>query len=268
VNSPAHERFPIRRFDGERIEAREDRVVVEEPLEIRVLGRPISVVMRTPGDDEDLAIGFVVTEGISPFDDISRAAPCVDARGEPARNVINVSLVEGASIDVEKFRRNLFVTSSCGVCGKATLDALRVLSAPIERRVAIPRDLFNTISERCRAQQSAFAATGGLHAACLLDARGNILFAREDVGRHNAVDKVAGALLRAGRFHAEDGILWISGRAGFEIIQKARVARISAVVSVGAPTSLAIECAREGNMTLVGFLRDGRFNVYCGDDPV
>lgn len=258
----------IRRVRGTASDEVGDFVAVEEPLEIRVLGKPISVVMRTPGDDADLAVGFVVTEGIAAFDDISAAAACVDAKGIAVENVMNVALIEGAAIRPEIYQRNFYVTSSCGVCGKATLDAVNIASPPVESNIKITRKLLSTISEICIEKQTAFAATGGLHAACLFDTSGNLLLIREDVGRHNAVDKIVGSLVRAGNFPLENCILWISGRAAFEIIQKARIARIPIVVSVGAPTSLAIDCAREGNMTLIGFLRNDGFNIYCGNGRV
>ncbi|MFN0204683.1 MAG: formate dehydrogenase accessory sulfurtransferase FdhD [Planctomycetota bacterium] len=258
----------IRRVRGASADQLDDRVAVEEPLEIRILGKPVSVVMRTPGDDADLAVGFVVTEGLCTFDDISAAAACVDAKGAAVENVMNVSLIEGAAARPEIVQRNFYVTSSCGVCGKATLDAVNIASPPVDANIKITRKLLSTISEKCIEKQTAFAATGGIHAACLFDTSGNLLIIREDVGRHNAVDKIVGSLVRARKFPPENCILWVSGRAAFEIIQKARIARIAIVVSVGAPTSLAIDCARDGNMTLVGFLRNDGFNIYSGGERV
>jgi FdhD protein len=256
----------IRRRDGGG--GVEDRVVVEEPLEIRVLGRPIAVVMRTPGEDLDLVAGFLVTEGIAQADDISAVAPCIDAKGEPAPNAVNASLVEGAPLDFEKLRRNLYASSSCGICGKATLDQVEVLAPPVESSIRVGGDALMALPARARAFQATFLETGGLHSACLFDAEGNPILSREDVGRHNAVDKVIGARVREGRYPLEDTVLLVSGRAGFEILQKARVARIPVVAAVGAPSSLAIECAERGKMTLVGFLRDGGFNVYCGGERI
>ncbi len=243
-------------------------MAVEEPLEMRVLGKPIAVVMRTPGDDLDLAAGFLVTEGIVHADDLSVVGPCTGADGEPVENVVNAALVEGASVDVEKLRRNLYASSSCGICGKATLDAVEVHAPPFHSALRVaPSDLL-ALAGRCREGQSVFDETGGLHAAALFGAEGDLLDLREDVGRHNAVDKVVGARVRAGRFPVGDSILFVSGRAGFEIVQKARVAQIPIVAAVGAPSSLAVECAERGSMTLIGFLRDGGFNVYCGAERV
>jgi FdhD protein len=246
----------------------EDPVAVEEPLEIRVLGRPLAVVMRTPGDDLDLAAGFLVTEGIVPFEDLGALAPCAAADGSPAENVVNASLVEGSTVDFERHRRNLYVSSSCGMCGKATLDAIEVVSPPIASSMRVPERVLLGLPARCRSGQTVFDATGGLHAACIFDREGALLDLREDVGRHNAVDKVIGARVRTGRFPLEDTVLLVSGRAGFEILQKARVARIPIVAAVGAPSSLAVECASRGAMTLVGFLRDGGYNVYCGAERI
>jgi FdhD protein len=224
--------------------------------------------MRTPGDDLDLTAGFLVTEGIADAEDISALGPCLDAKGEPAPNVVNASLVEGSSLDIERLRRNLYASSSCGVCGKATLDAVNVASPPVDGAWRVRAEDLTRMPERCRELQGVFDATGGLHAACLFDARGEAVLAREDVGRHNAVDKVIGARVRAGAYPLDGFILFVTGRAGFEITQKARVARIPIVVAVGAPSSLALDCAREGNMTLVGFARGGGFNVYCGEERI
>lgn len=262
------EDFPKVSFTAGRRESGGDPIAVEEPLEIRVLGKPVAVVMRTPGDDLDLVSGFVATEGIADAEDVSAIAPCVDASGAAVANVVNVSLVEGASLEVERLRRNLFAASSCGVCGKATLEAVRVRSAPVEAAWKVSARVLTELAGRCRVHQRAFEATGGLHAACLFGPKGDDPLVREDVGRHNAVDKVIGARIRAGTYPLDDRILFVTGRAGFEIVQKARVARIPVVAAVGAPSSLAIDCAREGNMTLVGFLRGDAFNVYCGEERI
>lgn len=252
---------------GQAVDGR-DAVSVEEPLEIRVLGKPIAVVMRTPGDDLDLAAGFVVTEGIVSPDDLSMVAPCVGADGLAVENVVNAALVEGASLDVERFRRNLYTSSSCGVCGKATLDAIEVTAPAVKSDLQISAEVLLKLPAAARAAQSVFETTGGLHAAALFSAAGERRELREDVGRHNAVDKVIGARVRRGAWPLDQDVLFVSGRAGFEILQKARVAGIPIVASVGAPSSLAIECAQAGAMTLVGFLRDGGFNVYCGGERV
>jgi len=268
VSSPRVRRVDVRRKRGARRERAEDGVAVEEPLEIRVLGRPLAVVMRTPGDDLDLAAGFLVTEGIVAPDDLGALAPCAGADGRELENVVNASLVEGASIDFERFRRTLPASSSCGVCGKATLDSIEVAAPPVASAVRVAETVLLGLPARCRRDQEAFEATGGLHAAALFDASGGLLDLREDVGRHNAVDKVVGAAVRAGRYPLDDRVLFVSGRAGFEIVQKARVARIPVVAAVGAPSTLAVDCASRGAMTLVGFLRDGGYNVYCGEERI
>ncbi|MBI3817340.1 MAG: formate dehydrogenase accessory sulfurtransferase FdhD [Planctomycetes bacterium] len=245
-----------------------DSVVVEEPLEIRVMGRPVAVVMRTPGDDRELAAGFVITEGIIELDDLSAVSNCYDANGETAKNVINVSLVEGAKLDYERFRRNMYTTSSCGICGKATLDAVEVQAPPVSSDIRVDEIILYQIAATCRKSQRLFDETGGLHAAALFDPSGKLIDLREDVGRHNAVDKVVGARILGGAPTPIDAILFVSGRAAFEILQKARVAGIAIVAAVGAPTSLAIDCAKRGEITLVGFLRDGGMNIYNRPDRI
>jgi FdhD protein len=253
---------------------RRDRVVVEEPLEIRiVLGgarHSISVTMRTPGNDLELAAGFLLTEGIvTDRQAVASIAPCPNAIGLAAGNVVNVTLVPGTPFDPSRFTRNLYTTSSCGICGKTSLDLIRQAcpSRPVGSRELSP-DWVLGLSSRASDAQSVFSSTGGLHAAALFAAGGDLLVLREDVGRHNAVDKVVGALFLGGKLPASDCVLWVSGRASFELVQKAVLAGIPVLAAVGAPSSLAIETAREFGMTLLGFLRDGRFNVYSGADRV
>ena len=241
---------PIRRANGE---ATEDSVVIEEPLEIRVGDRPLSVTLRTPGDDIELATGFVITESV-----VRSARDIREVRHWGSPNVVRVALGDDVQIDWQRLQRHFYSTSSCGVCGKTSIDALRVNAKPIESSVRIAPQVIARLPELLRAQQRTFDATGGIHAAGAVKASGQLMAIREDIGRHNAVDKVIGATL-----DEQVDVLVLSGRAGFELVQKAIVARIPIVVAVGAPSSLAVELAREMNVTLLGFGRDGRYNVYC-----
>jgi FdhD protein len=234
-----------------------DQVAVEEPLEIRVNGEPVAVTMRTPGSDEELALGFCLSEGIR----ARRATP-------PADLAANTVEVEAAGFDPQQVRRNFYTSSSCGVCGKGALDAVRVAAAPVKSDLRIPTTLLATLPERLRAGQAAFAATGGLHATGLFDARGALLCLREDVGRHNAMDKVVGWAFAAGRLPLADAILCVSGRLSFELVQKAAVAGCPIVVAVGAPSSLAVELAVAQRVTLCGFVRGGRLTIYSAAERV
>ena len=258
--------------DGLR-ESLTDRVAVEEPLEIR-LGfesagerhtRSVSITMRTPGHDEDLATGFLYTEGIvSSQNDIAVVKPC---RGD---NTVRVELEDGIAVDLDKLTRHFYTTSSCGVCGKASLDALRVqgCNALDTASFSMRQDILITLPDKLRAAQETFEETGGLHAAAAFDEAGNLVVVREDVGRHNAVDKVIGALLRKSRLPASALGLMVSGRASFELMQKAVVAGMPLLAAVSAPSSLAVELAQEFNMTLVGFLRGDTYNVYAGPERI
>lgn len=263
----------VTKVRGNLRESTEDSVAIEEPLEIR-LGyedagqrqtRSVSITMRTPGDDEDLATGFLFTESIirSP-DDIAIIKPC---NGD---NTIRVELEDGVDVDLDRLQRHFYTSSSCGVCGKSSLDALRATG--LEPMTAIPaqfsRDVLVDTPGRLRAMQETFTETGGLHAAAAFGSDGELLVVREDVGRHNAVDKVIGALLRASRLPARDLGLMVSGRASFELMQKAAVAGMPLLAAVSAPSSLAVELAREFNVTLVGFLRGDTFNVYAGEERI
>ena len=237
-------------------ESEDDCVAVEEPLEIRIGDRPLAVTMRTPGDDFDLAAGFLFTEGVvRGFDEIA------EMRHWGSPNVVRVALRDGASIDWQKFQRHVYATSSCGVCGKATIDAIRVQTSPLTDDIRVSADVIRALPDALRTQQRAFAATGAIHATAAFRADGSLIVAREDISRHNAVDKCVGALLRSNQ---RADILAVSGRAGFELVQKAIVARVPVVAAVGAPSSLAVQLANEMNLTLLGFVRDGRFNVYAG----
>jgi len=239
-----------------------DFLAAEEPLEIRVRGRSIAVTMRTPGHDEELASGFLLTEGIlRRRADIIEIAHCATDPGAALTgNILNVFLAPDVPLDLEKLTRHVFSASSCGLCGKASIDSVFMQFPPLEARVEIETKVLFELPKRLRASQSAFEATGGLHGAALFNRAGELLIAREDIGRHNAVDKVIGhAFLN--EITAAD-ILVVSGRASFEIMQKALAARVGAVVAVSAPSSLAVEFAREANQSLYGFVRDKTANHY------
>jgi FdhD protein len=228
-----------------------DRVAVEEPLEIRVNGEAVAVTMRTPGHDEELALGFCVSEGIAPV-----------AARLPADLAANTVDVEAPGFDAAKLRRSFFTSSSCGVCGKGALEAVAVESPRVEAGWTVSRELVASLPDRLRADQGAFAATGGIHATGLFDREGALLCAREDVGRHNAMDKVVGWAFGQHRLPLTDAILCVSGRLSFELVQKAAVAGCPVLVAVGAPSSLAVELATDRGVTLCGFVRGERVNVY------
>jgi FdhD protein len=234
-----------------------DRVAVEEPLELRIGGRPVAVTMRTPGHDEELALGFCLSEGLRPL----RA-------GVPADLAANTVEVEVESFDPGRLERHFYTSSSCGVCGKGALEAVRVEAPPVASELTVSVSLLASLPERLRAAQPAFASTGGLHATGLFDPAGELLCVREDVGRHNAMDKVLGWALGAGRLPLAEAILAVSGRASFELVQKAAVAGCPVLVAVGAPSSLAVELARAQRITLCGFVRDGRVTVYSAAERV
>jgi FdhD protein len=228
-----------------------DSVAVEEPLEIRVNGAPVAVTMRTPGHDEELALGFLVSEGIRP-----RHA---DVPEDLAANTIEV---EADGFDPARLERHFYTSSSCGVCGKGALEAVAVEAPAVASGLRVSPELVAQLPGRLREQQAAFAETGGLHATGLFDAAGELLCLREDVGRHNAMDKVIGWAFGEQLLPLADSILCVSGRLSFELVQKAAVAGCPLVVAVGAPSSLAVELARDRGVTLCGFVRDGRVNLY------
>ncbi|HZT45424.1 MAG TPA: formate dehydrogenase accessory sulfurtransferase FdhD [Gaiellaceae bacterium] len=232
-------------------EAERDLLAVEEPLEIRINGEPVAVTMRTPGHDEELALGFCLSEGLRP----------TSAR-LPEDLAANVVEVDAPSFDRSRLQRSFYTSSSCGVCGKGALEAVAVDARRVESRLTIPADLAADLPNRLRAAQAAFASTGGLHATGLFDRAGELLSLREDVGRHNAFDKVVGWAFREGRLPLADCVLCVSGRLSFELVQKASVAGCPIVVAVGAPSSLAVELGSDRGVTLCGFVRDGRVNVY------
>jgi FdhD protein len=249
--------------------ARPDFLAAEEPLEIRVAGRPLTVTMRTPGNDFDLARGFLVSEGVVAADsDIAAIRYCAGATADGANtyNVLDVLLADGVPLPDVSVERNFYTTSSCGLCGKASLEAVRTISKwrvdldPLRLNAAT----IATLPEKLRAAQRVFDRTGGLHAAALFDATGDLLCVREDVGRHNAVDKVVGWALDEGRLPLSGATLMVSGRASFELVQKAVMAGIPALAAVSAPSSLAVDLAREMGLTLIGFLRGSSMNVYSG----
>jgi FdhD protein len=233
-----------------------DQVAVEEPLQITVDGHPVAVVMRTPGDDADLVRGFLRSEGVTQHPGDLRN---LDLDSKP--NHAFVFLRDGVEWDVGRLSRNLFSASSCGICGKASIDSVLCEHPPVGDGPVIARDVLRDAPRQMREHQAVFARTGGLHACAWFTATGELRLLREDVGRHNAVDKVIGAAMAEGR-PLDDGFLMVSGRLSFEIVQKALAARVSFLAAVSAPSSLAIEFAGRANQTLVGFLRPPRFNVY------
>lgn len=254
--------------DGSALRDR-DALAVEEPLEIRIEGEPMAVTMRTPGADLDLVAGFLFTEGVIDGLDDLHALAHVDDPADPRGNTVDCVLSGGVpAARRDRARRELFASSSCGVCGKASIDRIFLATPPLERAPPPPPALLHALPARLRAAQDVFGHTGGLHAAALFSASGDLAVLREDIGRHNAVDKVIGARLRADVMPGPESILLVSGRAGFEIVQKALMAGVPVLASVGAPSSLAVSLARRAGMVLIGFLRDGRYNLYSGvGDP-
>lgn len=258
------ERLAIQRRRDERLEGAVDVVAAEEPLEIRLGGERVAVTMRTPGPGEDieLAVGFLSGEGIVDPAELATVREC------PPRSdggIVDVILRDGA-VPAAGWQRNFYATSSCGVCGKASIEAVRVAAGPVPNGPQVRADLISSLPDRLRARQRVFERTGGLHAAGLFTAEGELLVLREDVGRHNAVDKAIGRAHLRGDVLDRAAILQVSGRASFELVQKALVAGIPIVTAVSAPSSLAVRLARESNMTLVGFIRGTGFNVYTGEE--
>lgn len=253
-------------------EPRDDWTAAEEPLEIRLAGISLAVTMRTPGDDFDLVAGFLITEGVVPsWSDVTSLQYCGDTNGPDAENVVNANVRAAHLVDPERWKRNFYASSSCGICGKATIDAVRSEAPALLTKCTVGIDVLYGLGPALRAKQATFERTGGLHAAALFDADGTMLCLREDIGRHNAVDKAIGSMVRRGASLSES-ILMVSGRASFEIVQKALMAQIPTVAAVSAPSSLAVDLARASNMVLVGFLRSGeetpRCNVYAGNERV
>ncbi|GHE89211.1 sulfurtransferase FdhD [Streptomyces spiralis] len=248
---------------------RPDNLAAEEPLEIRVGGRPLTVTMRTPGDDFDLAAGFLMSEGVvHAAEDVTAIRYCAGATADGGNtyNVVDVALAPGVPAPDASLERNFYTTSSCGLCGKASLDAVRTSAAwsVAEDALRVTPELLSFLPDRLRAAQRVFDSTGGLHAAGLFTADGELLCLREDVGRHNAVDKVVGQALRSGLLPLRETVLMVSGRASFELVQKAVMAGVPMLAAVSAPSSLAVDLAAESGLTLVGFLRGTSMNVYTG----
>lgn len=243
-----------------------DHLAVEEPLEVRVDTRSVSVTMRTPGHDAELAAGFLVTEGlVHKRDDIAEVKTY--ARNDQG-NVVDVFLAPRVKFDFAKLTRHVFVSSSCGLCGKASIEAVHQQFKPIRKRLAVRSSVLEKIPAQLSSAQETFAQTGGLHAAAIYSVRGELVVVREDVGRHNAVDKVIGYGFLNELLPYDEHILLVSGRASFEIVQKALAARIAIVAAISAPSSLAAEFAQSSGQTLIGFLRAGRMNIYAHPERV
>jgi FdhD protein len=259
--------FQVLRQRGGKPEQFADTLAREEPLEIRVRGRSIAVTMRTPGHDRELAAGFLLAEGlIKRPGDIVEIAPCL--QGDAPENTLNVFLSPAIEVDFDRLTRHVFATSSCGLCGKASIEAVHQQFPPVTANVKISLTALAALPERMRAAQQTFAATGGLHAAAIFDAGGNLVVLREDIGRHNAVDKVLGHGLLTKRLPFDSQVLLVSGRASFEIVQKALAARIPIVCAISAPSTLAVQFARESGQTLIGFLRGRTLNIYSGPERI
>ena len=269
-------RTRVRTFEDGRMRVRSDALATEEPMEIRLLTgkktQTVAVTMRTPGSDFELAAGFLYGEGIvgSP-DDISKISYCVDPEvdAEQQYNIVNVTLRGNREYDLRPLERHFYTTSACGVCGKASLEQLEIRGCPvIPPGPQVSARTITSLPDKLRESQGLFDATGGLHAAALFSADGNLIAIREDVGRHNATDKLVGWALLEGKLPLQDYIIMVSGRSSFEILQKCLAAGAPIVCAVSAPSSLAVDVARQFNVTLVGFLRSNRFNVYNAPDRI
>jgi FdhD protein len=255
---------------------RPDTLATEEPMEVRLISggarQTVAVTMRTPGADFELAAGFLYGEGIvSSHDDVRKISYCVDADldAEQRYNIVNVELQGGRDYDLRPLERHFYTTSACGVCGKASLEQLELRDCPvIPPGPKVATETIYSLPGKLREAQGLFEATGGLHAAALFDAEGNLVALKEDVGRHNATDKLVGWALLEERLPLSDHIVMVSGRSSFEIMQKCLVAGVPIVCAISAPSSLAVDVARQFNMTLIGFLRGNRFNVYAGSERI
>ena len=251
---------PVERIEGIESAPIQDLVAVEEPLEIRIGGKPVSVTMRTPGSDAELAAGFLFGEGIL------RGPQDIGNLKSTNANVVDITLSDGVDFEAARLERHFFMSSSCGVCGKASIETVHAAGCAMLPRngLLVRRPTIHGLPTTLRRAQPVFEHTGGLHAAALFDASGALCALREDVGRHNAVDKVIGGEVLAGRTPLAHHILMVSGRASFELVQKAVMARVPVLAAVGAPSSLAVQLAHRFGMTLLGFVRDDRFNIYAG----
>ena len=254
---PAYSTSSVRVLSLPGRDDRDDRVAVEEPLELRVDGRPVAVTMRTPGHDEELALGFALSEGLRP---VSARVP-----DDLAANTIEL---EAPDFDHDRLARSFYTTSSCGVCGKGALEAIAVEAPAVESELTLDARVLWLLPHRLREAQAAFAATGGLHATGLFTPEGGLVCAREDVGRHNAMDKVIGRAFLDGLLPLRGHVLCVSGRLSFELVQKAAVAGCPVVAAVGAPSSLAVDLAADRGITLCGFVRDGGCNVYTRPERI
>jgi FdhD protein len=264
---------PVQKVDGESCTPVQDLLAVEEPLEIRLGQKPVSITMRTPGHDFELAAGFLFTEGILHHAaDVQAVGWSPNINGDRVanprqlRNSVTVELNPGVEVDMDRLERHFYTSSSCGVCGKASIEAIQMQGCPVLPRNAplVAATVIHRLPETLRREQPVFERTGGLHAAALFDPQGNLQLLREDVGRHNALDKLIGAQMIARRTPLSGSLLLVSGRASFELVQKALMAGIPILAAVGAPSSLAVETAQRFNLTLLGFVREGRFNIYSG----
>jgi FdhD protein len=272
--------FSINKIDGNSAKSVDDQVAVEEPLEIRLgyttpegrTASSVSITMRTPGFDAELAVGFLYSESIvQNSSDIMKVEHCGPAAPDTGNhNIVRVDLAPRVDVDLGRLQRHFYTTSSCGVCGKSSLDALRITGAEALTigQTRFSKETLIAMPDALRARQQAFAQTGGLHAAAAFDSQGEILVVHEDVGRHNAVDKVVGTLLARDLLPASELGLMVSGRASFELMQKTLVAGIPLLAAVSAPSSLAVQLANEFNVSLVGFLRGETFNIYSGEERV
>jgi FdhD protein len=272
--------LPVIKINNSSQKSGMDNLAVEEPLEIRlaysgeipVQRKSLAVTMRTPGNDDELAVGFMFTEGIiSGYHAVKNAEHIFPACSENKQNVIEVSLHPEIIPNLFQSERNFYTTSSCGVCGKASINAIRTVIPSFSRSNAdniIPAEIIYSLPEKLSAHQKVFAETGGLHAAALFEQSGELIIVREDVGRHNALDKLIGASLKNNNIPLSNCILFLSGRASFELVQKAAMAGIQVIAAVGAPSSLAVSLASEFGITLVGFVRDNRFNIYSSAERI
>jgi FdhD protein len=269
-------RTRVRVVEDGKMRVKPDTLATEEPMEIRLLTgdyrQTVAVTMRTPGADFELAAGFLYGEGIvKSSDDIAKISYCVDADldAEQQYNIVNVELRGGTEYDLRPLERHFYTSSACGVCGKASLEQLELRGCPVlGPGPEVSAEAIYSLPDKLREAQGLFDATGGLHAAALFDAEGNLVALREDVGRHNATDKLVGWALLEGRLPLSGHIVMVSGRSSFEILQKCLTAGVPFVCAISAPSSLAVDVAREFSMTLVGFLRERRFNVYAGQERV
>lgn len=269
LSEPMHAPVEVVRWNGTDFLQETDSLAVEEPMEIRVNDISLAVTMRTPGSDEALAAGFLVTEGIvRTREEIYDITRCADPANPTLRNIVTVYLPSELLPTDRPTGRQRYANSSCGLCGKATLEEVRRMALPIENAPQLSCEVILSLPEQMRRAQRVFERTGGLHACGLFDSKGHLYFVEEDVGRHNAVDKLVGRALLEGPWPLDGMVMMVSGRAGLEIVQKALVARIAAICSVSAPSSLAVALAREANMVLVGFVRGETMNVYAGTQSI